>query len=648
MECVKKILLSFFFAAFLPAFGLAQYQARPVDPALWNERLEVGPVEGLTRDWHPAPVETSIPLGTTVYFRIEAQDPIHWSGATLTGRRTWSSTAEYHADTVGPHVVKVEYTGGDGGRTEDRTVLNVVDTSLLPVRISGIRLSVRSVVIDEGDTNASTMRYFFRDESIGNVREISEDHYLMPVKRWFTLEADVDPPGFAPLIEWRHDGDPVEHLGPLRMRLFPPRTHTISVGPDGSSRKIRLDTYMVRLAGPARGERVRDGDPITLKAETVPPGYEDEITWMASTKYGTCEPLMGEGPEFTVSFEGTFGADGRQWLGVKADHAVFNQDVKDGMPAGTDCWRTVCGSTKFTFCDLNGTSLPAGFFDTGSEEFQGEVLFRGSGTDFDTSMNRKQAMFLPTIGSEDSTPIELEELHLVSCEPIVVLIDGMPTEWNVEVTRSDVPAGEGTLTATLTHENGGEFDAQFPLHVRFTFTRVDDPGVTRVLDTGELGLPPLEFLTIGRAPWVHKLVGPNPPFVCGVGFAPGVEQQEGSVTMEQCCRPVGHAGPGHVHETGPPDCTSCPMGACCDPVDGSCAVVETVDHCDGEYKGDGTDCSDFDEDGIADVMESNNCCGEVDNCNAGTDPNDPDTDGDGVDDGVERANGTDPCDETSF
>ncbi len=310
------------------------------------------------------------------------------------------------------------------------------------------------------------------------------------------------------------------------------------------------------------------------------------------------------------------------------------------IPAGTDCWHTDCGRTKFSFCD--GTALPAGFFAAGSETFTGEVLLRGGGF-LDTGVRRQASMVLPDPDSGASVPIELTDLELESCAPITVIIDAQPVDWDVDVSLSEVPAGQGSLNVSRTHANGGVFDAQFPLHARFTFTRVDDPAEVREFDTGDLDLAPIEFSTLGTAPWVATLTGPDPPLACGTGFAPGVE--EDPVTLEQCCRKVGHAGPGHLHETAPPDCTSCPRGACCNPVEGSCAVVQTVDECPapGAYKGDGTDCRDSDGDGLSDVLESNSCCGAIDSCNRGTDPGNPDTDDDGILDGMEVATGTDPC-----
>ncbi len=87
------------------------------------------------------------------------------------------------------------------------------------------------------------------------------------------------------------------------------------------------------------------------------------------------------------------------------------------------------------------------------------------------------------------------------------------------------------------------------------------------------------------------------------------------------------------------------MGACCDAATSFCEVKTeaTCTQMGMEYKGDGTNCIDSDGDGLADQLESNSCCAARDSCNTGTDPKNPDTDGDGVDDGDELDNGTDPC-----
>ena len=80
------------------------------------------------------------------------------------------------------------------------------------------------------------------------------------------------------------------------------------------------------------GDIVPEGVPVTFTAVTEPPGYEEDITWLATTKYGTGVPILGRGPTFTTQFDNTFGPhpDGGlwQWLGVKADNAAAGQDQK--------------------------------------------------------------------------------------------------------------------------------------------------------------------------------------------------------------------------------------------------------------------------------------------------------------------------------
>jgi hypothetical protein len=171
-------------------------------------------------------------------------------------------------------------------------------------------------------------------------------------------------------------------------------------------------------------------------------------------------------------------------------------------------------------------------------------------------------MVLPDIPSVAQTPIELIELSLVSCQPVTVMIDGQPDLWDVQLDLSDDPTPLiGSLQANRDHPNGGTFGAQFPVQVKFTFTQIAPPNNTVILDTGLAKLPPFVLSTVGEAPWVSDVTVAGTTFVCGTGFAPGIE--EDPMTNLQCCTKVGHAGPGHIHETGPPDCSQCP-GACCD------------------------------------------------------------------------------------
>lgn len=326
------------------------------------------------------------------------------------------------------------------------------------------------------------------------------------------------------------------------------------------------------------------------------------------------------------------------------------------IPPGKDCWRTQCGKTKFQFC--KEFAIPPDFFAPGSDLFEGEVFLGGAGDNkFDTSIVRLEEMDLDA-AENAAVPIELVELSLGSCEPIIVTQNGgqNPQQWNVSVGLSKLTPPPGSIELTRTHQNGGIFTAEFSVQPVFTFTQVDSPSNVRILDTAELGTPPVFLETIGQAPWVFQLSPGSTVFTCGVNFAPGVE--EDPETGNQCCKKVGHSagrGEGHIHETGPPDCTDCPDGACCFKSDGSCQVVspgpsttaeQECINSGGQYKGDGTNCDDTDGDGLPDVIETGDCNGcppDINPCKIGTDPNNPDTDGDGINDGDEVAAGSDPC-----
>jgi hypothetical protein len=177
--------------------------------------------------------------------------------------------------------------------------------------------------------------------------------------------------------------------------------------------------------------------------------------------------------------------------------------------------------------------LPADHFGPGSDPFEGQVALKGSHLDpttlgdASTLVQRGGHPILPADppGSIGTVPIEIIALDLVSCEPIVVTYNGGldPELWDVQVTLSPASPPPGTLSATKTHVNGGVFESIFYIQPLFTFTRVMD-GEQRLLDSADMGLPPLEFSIVG-APWVHAVdpaldvIAPSDPL-----FVPGVEE----------------------------------------------------------------------------------------------------------------------------
>ncbi|MGA7269724.1 MAG: hypothetical protein WB239_01505, partial [Acidimicrobiia bacterium] len=111
----------------------------------------------------------------------------------------------------------------------------------------------------------------------------------------------------------------------------------MEAGPTDVAERVGLETYRVTITSHRRGDKVLEGVEESFTAVTDPPGLESEIRWLASTKYGASDPVMGTGESFAVQFDSTFGLRNlttglrEQWLGVKADNATFAQDGKQGL-----------------------------------------------------------------------------------------------------------------------------------------------------------------------------------------------------------------------------------------------------------------------------------------------------------------------------
>ena len=327
-----------------------------VDPT-----FTIGPIEGLTTTWHWAPPTTSIPLGTIAgFFQPAAPNAtVIWTAAAEVARDDQGSTAVCPLVQIGITIVQVQVIPADGGEAiSSQSRFNVVDIGVEQITVSAIDVWVDPVEIDEDlgqdELNEQTMGYFFGLDSIAAMRDLGDGYYRTSVNRRVHTSVEVNPPGFAPLIEWRYDGQAVEAppavfgmvmnwssegMGATAAKSFPlVGNHVIEVGSGFNSQEIEVETYRVTITSHSSGlDTVPEGEPITFTAVTNPPGYEDQITWLSSTKYGSAEPVLGQGPEFTVEFNDTWGIDPEigdwQWFGVRADDAVFSQDQK----CGPDC-----------------------------------------------------------------------------------------------------------------------------------------------------------------------------------------------------------------------------------------------------------------------------------------------------------------------
>ncbi len=179
-------------------------------------------------------------------------------------------------------------------------------------------------------------------------------------------------------------------------------------------------------------------------------------------------------------------------FGTASTAAAQTGDVQPGI----DLWTTP--GTGTTFDDFSGNPVPAGFFDPGSDPFTGTVILQGSPLPslggpglgpVDTVVSRLAVAELPSLGSQDTIPIEIVALNLVSVNPITVTYNGgqNPEPWNVRVCLSSQAAQpQGTMTITLTCPEGGQYNASLPVLPKLVFTRVSPPA-TRTLDQGMMG-----------------------------------------------------------------------------------------------------------------------------------------------------------------
>ena len=298
-----------------------------------SEAIWIGPIEGLTTRWHPIPANAAVPQGTTVEFRINT-DPdaiVTWNGAEETSRDGGISVAMCPTESPGPLFVSVVITpattGGDGRGNGDplgvssrhEATINVVGIPVDQITVGRGHVSSEPVRLGENATNMETMKYYF-DGSVSQVVEVGSRHYRTAAGTKIKLDVDVSPAEFASMTEWRVGEKAVLLGGSSEYKIKNnPGTRDISVGPSGSDYRIQLDVYEVILdKSEATQEAILRGTPITYRATTNPSGYESEIVWLSSTKYGTATPVMGRGAEFTVTFKDVLGAEGERNGGMQS------------------------------------------------------------------------------------------------------------------------------------------------------------------------------------------------------------------------------------------------------------------------------------------------------------------------------------------
>lgn len=343
-------------------------------------KLYIEPIAGLTTVRHVAPDAITVPVGTALKLSLELppetgrpptevsnpdpgtdtgptaavpRDPIQWFGVVESERTEALSRAELVVDGEDEYVIEASVDNDDGTKT--RWTVGVRGLAVATDRI-GLRRAVPQVDevhLNEESTNFETMAVYFSGQSIAPLVPVvaaraggsrggkaALSRYRTSIDRIIRFDLLTDPPGFESLMEVREPGATAYLAKSNPQRFTEPGVHRISVGPPRMARELEFETYEVVITSHTSGvDIIPEREPVTFQAVTVPPGYESEINWVSSTKFGTARPVTGRGPIFTTRFNDAWGSSYNQpeilmqWLGVKADNATFGQDAS--CPADT-------------------------------------------------------------------------------------------------------------------------------------------------------------------------------------------------------------------------------------------------------------------------------------------------------------------------
>lgn len=595
--------------------GLSVDAARAVPP------LEIEPIEGLTTVRHRAPSEFSVPKGSFLRFcqPIPEQLPmpfvsgsqapmVLWENALATRQTGEAAFAECPMMEVGKYDVRVQIFGAQGRHWENQCTVNVVNIRPERISIRDFAPSVSPVILTEEMTNMETMEYFFGTSiadfvrlgpDLGNGSRTAKSRAILPryrtsVDRPIAFDIRTNPAGFEPLMEARSSlATDQPFLASAGVSFASVGERTLLVGPVGREKTMEFEIYRTILTSHTSGVDIVPADqPITFTAITDPPGYEDEITWVSSTKYGSAKPITGKGPSFTTQFEGTWGNEadtGRfQWLGVKADNTVFNQDAKGPCPPFTDAFTTLDSDggqpNQVVFGSSEVPAIPPDFFFFGSPPFVGTVALSGNNlapTSFDmtdTLVTRSGRVDCPGAGLPrpcTNVALTVHDLSLIGPNPITV---GGQSDWLVAMGLANSQPN-GMLMPIIEFEgpDSGHYTVDLDVLPRFIFVRESD---IAAFDSGSIDIATLQSRSrdLLPGPVPMDIVAPGVPwsrvpplgFSCNPApaddppFYPG-DDPIANVTAvmpgtPMMCSGAGcHGGPNHAHCTCTPPV---PAGQC--------------------------------------------------------------------------------------
>ncbi|HSG99874.1 MAG TPA: hypothetical protein VLB27_07485 [candidate division Zixibacteria bacterium] len=356
--------------------GCSDDETTPVEPTpgpnpalLESVTLEIGPIQGLTTVWHKAPSSTAIPLGKTVQFRLTCPGDceVKWTGAENVHRMPAGDCAYEYSQcpmqVVGDARTTARITAPNGDYCDISCAFKVTDFNPADIRISNLVAEVEQLGITYQSKYGEIFPYF-GGESIAPIRQVNDKRFRTSVNRTVVFSADVEPVEFSPLLEWRVDGEPISlgssltigysmsaepNVTPADDKVF----KDLPGGPDirGFERRdvvlwnkvgvlpvqlgttsnplnLELERYSTTIYTYYNDQRsVPDGDYAMFQAVTHPPGYESEVVWIATTRFGTVTPVLATGQLLTATFVDY--DDGYPiWLGVKANETEFQQGRK--------------------------------------------------------------------------------------------------------------------------------------------------------------------------------------------------------------------------------------------------------------------------------------------------------------------------------
>ncbi len=300
-----------------------------------NRSIRIGPINGLTTEWHPVPQNCCVPIGTKLQLELAGlskTDKVQWNGAREFARSNSSSKSACMLMNEGEQTIEVVVTPREGNTWNRSIQVQVIDVR--PQDIScNVEVSASPFDVDEDSSNETTLEYFFPvSESIAHIGRIGPNHYRTSVARTFDLRVATEPAGFESMMEWRRGDSTIEFGEKLTRQVFDsPGTRTFSTGAIDRQEDVRVDIYNVEITSHQTDlDEIPEGQMVTFVVSTDPPGHEEDVRWLSSTKFGSAMPVVGHGPTFSVRFEDTWGElpDGSQfrWLGVRADNAAFGND----------------------------------------------------------------------------------------------------------------------------------------------------------------------------------------------------------------------------------------------------------------------------------------------------------------------------------